>query len=143
MNSRILTASFGARKMANARIFVERKNRKRAYERDRFMMISQNGLAELQERLADRSLGMQAVRVLVAMLESVDYENRVWASQKDIALHLKMSSQEVSKASRALTDCGFVERIANRRGWYQISDRLAWKGSVERLHERRSARKAA
>lgn len=147
-SSLILQTLFRGPKMDQpARVFVERRPRLRnAYGRGGFMMISKAGLSELERRLADRSLGMQAVRVLVAMLDSADWENRVEASQKDLALNLGMSLSEVSKASRALLACGLIDRLVNRRGWYKINPRLAWMGSVESLNlaldrERASDRK--
>ncbi len=115
------------------RQFIERRPKVKSPYRTRFMMLSQDGLAELQERLADHTLGMQALRVLVAMMQSLDYENRVEEPQKEIAFRLGMSSQEVSKASKALMQCGFIERMKNRRGWYTVSPRLCWRGSVKNL----------
>lgn len=103
------------------------------------MMLSQVGLSELEQRLADRSLGMQAVRVLVAMMAHMDWENRVDISQKELAVHLDMSSQEVSKASTALVQCGFLQRMQNRRGWYRVSPRLCWRGSVKNLERELAA----
>lgn len=97
------------------------------------MMLSQDGLAELEGRLADRTLGIQAIRVLVAMMQGLDWENRVEPPQKEIAFRLGMSVQEVYKASKVLVECGFVERMANRRGWYRVSPKLCWKGSVKNL----------
>ena len=117
------------------RQFIERKPKKASPYRTRFMMLSQEGLEELQERLADRTLGIQAMRVLVAMMQSLDYENRVDPPQKEIAFRLGMSVQEVYKASKTLIECGFIERMANRRGWYRVSPRLCWKGSVANLEK--------
>lgn len=106
-------------------------------------MVWDEGLAELEERLNDRSLGMQAVRVLMAMLNSAGYENLVEASQKDLSIRLGMSLSEISKASHALMACGMIERLANRRGWYRINPRLAWKGNVESLEQALAAKRAA
>lgn len=103
------------------------------------MMLSQDALGELQERLADKSLGMQAVRVLVAMMQSLDWENRVEEPQKAIAARLGMSPQEVYKASKALVDCGFIQRMVDRRGWYRVSPRLCWKGNVKNLEKELAA----
>lgn len=116
------------------RQFIERRPKvKNPYGRGAFMMISKRGFAELGERLADRSLGMQAVRLLVAMIVSLDYENRVETTVKDLAGQLRMSPQEVSAAAKKLVECGFAERIANRRGWYRISPQLLWMGAGKNL----------
>ena len=115
------------------RQFIERRPReKNPYGVD-FMMLSQRGVAELAERLDDRTLGMQAVRVLVRMLKHMDFYNRVEISQKDLALELGMTQQNVSKASMQLVECGFIERMANRRGWYRLNPKFCWKGSAKTL----------
>ena len=108
-----------------------------------FMLLSVAGLDELDNRLADRSLGMQAVRVLIAMARSCDYENRVRAGQKDLAGHLNMDQSDVSKAIRALIGCGLVEPPESSRGYYRISPRLLWKGSARTLKQALTERQAA
>lgn len=114
--------------------FIERRPRpKSPYGRGEFMIMSRSGFAELKERVRDRSLGMQAICVLYAMLEHVDYGNRIEISQADLALDLAMSQSDVSKASRALLHAGVIRRHANRRGWYEIDPRMGWKGNVESL----------
>jgi hypothetical protein len=127
------------RQRVEVRQFIERRPRSKSPYRTRFMMLSQDALVELQERLADKSIGMQAMRVLVAMMQSMDWENRVEEPQKAIAARLGMSPQEVYKASKALVDCGFIERMTNRRGWYRISPKLCWKGSVKNLERELAA----
>ena len=117
----------------DVRVFVERKQRAQSPYGVHYMMLSQRGVSELSRRLADHSLGMQAVRTLVAMLEHMDFENRVEISQKDLALELEIDQSALAKASRALVEYGFIERMANRRGWYRVSPRLCWKGSTKTL----------
>lgn len=99
------------------------------------MMFSNEGLAELHERMADKAIGMQAVRVLFAMLKSVDLHdnNRVRAGRKDLARMLEMSESNVSGAIRQLLACGFIEKPQYKFGYYTISPRLAWYGKVEDL----------
>jgi transcription initiation factor IIE alpha subunit len=126
----------------DVRVFVEHRKRAKSPYGEHFMMLSQRGVAELAQRLADRSLGMQAVRTLVAMLEHMDFENRVDISQKDLALELEIDQSALAKASKALVECGFIERMANRRGWYRVSPRLCWKGSAKNL-EAELSRQAA
>ena len=131
------------RAQVEVRQFIERRPKARSPYGNKFMMLSQRGVEELSERLADRTLGLQALRVLFAMMQSLDWENRVQCSQKDLGLSLGMSSQEVSKASRLLAECGFIERIENRRGWYRVSPRLCWRGSVKNLEAALRDREAA
>lgn len=113
------------------------------YVGDGFLLLSIAGLAELDNRLADRSLGMQAVRVLVAMARVCDYENRVRAGQKDLAAHLKMDQSDVSKAVRSLIACKMVEPPEHSRGYYRISPFLLWKGSGRTLKKAMESRQAA
>lgn len=97
------------------------------------MIASYVGLEELLARMGDRSLGMQAVRVLVAMMAECDYENRVRCGQKDLARKLGMAQTHVSKAIRDLSACGFVENPHGDRGRYVVSPKLCWKGDEESL----------
>lgn len=100
------------------------------------MIASYVGLQELEARLADRSIGVMAVRVLLAMMSDCDYENRVRGGQKDLARSLNMAHQHVSRAIADLIECGFIERPANGRGaGYVISPRLCWKGDEDSLRE--------
>lgn len=99
------------------------------------MMFSSEGMEELQARLSDRSLGMQAVRVLWAMLNSVELHdnNRVRAGRKDLARILGMQEANVSAAIRQLVECGFVEPPKLKFAPYTISPRFAWYGRTEDL----------
>ncbi len=113
------------------------------YGAEGFMLISRDGLTEPDRRLADRSLGMQAVRVLVAMLQSCDYGNRVCMGPKDLASHLAMDQAAVSKATRSLVECGLIERPETSRGYYRINPFLLWKGSASALKQEIEKRRAA
>ena len=129
--------------MEERRVFVERRRvQAHPYGSGGFMMLSKAGLRELDLRLADRTLGMQAIRVLVAMAQSIDYENRAHMGQKDLAAHLGMAQQNVSAAIQDLVACGFVDRPAGR-GYYRISPRLLWKGSARTLKAALADREAA
>ena len=122
-----------AEERVEVRQFFESRRREKSPYGVHFMMMSQRGLTEVGERLADHTVTMVGVRVLVAMLRHMDFENRVDISQKDLALDLGISQSDLSKASRLLVECGFIERLANRRGWYRVSPLLCWKGSVKSL----------
>ena len=123
--------------------YHEHVPRKRSpYTMKRFMMLSQDGLSDLTAQLASRAIGMQAVRVLVAMMERADFRNRVEETHKDLASRLGMTQQNISKAAIALRDAGLIDQLGNRRGMYRISPVLAWKGDVETLEaelEKRAA----
>jgi hypothetical protein len=116
------------------RQFIEARPKKaRSPYGTQFMMLSQRGVTELSERLADHTITMVSLRTLVAMMAHMDWENRVEISQKDLALELGVAQTHLAKASRTLMECGFIERMANRRGWYRVSPRLCWKGDVKHL----------
>ena len=104
------------------------------------MQQSYVGIEELLNRLIDKSLGVQSIKVLLAMVADCDYENRVHAGAKDIARRTEMAESHVSTAIKALVDCGFVERRANSRGRYTISPTLCWKGGEESLRAALSER---
>lgn len=93
------------------------------------MMINQKAIGELCHRIKDREIGMQSVVVLLAMLECMDYENRVELGQKELAYQLGMDKGNFSRATKALLDHGFITRMGNRRGWYRLSPRICWKGT--------------
>lgn len=125
-------------------LLVERKPRfAHPYVKEGFMLLSKRGLRELDARLADRSIGMQAVRVLVAMTTACDYENRVRMGQKDLAAHLRMDQAAVSRATRDLVECGFVERPESSRGYYRLSPHLLWQGGSKTLKRALDERQAA
>lgn len=131
--------------LLETRVFIERKPRgDHPYQRRGvgFVQVSKLGLRELSARLADHTLGVQAIRVLIEMAEVCDYENRVLLSQKDLASRLRMDQSDISKASNLLVDCGFLERMSHR-GWYRISPRLLWNGSSRTLKTALEEREAA
>jgi Firmicute plasmid replication protein (RepL) len=120
--------------MKQQQVFIEaRPRRAHPYNGVGFMLISQEGLDELDRCLASREIGMQAIRVLVAMTKSLDFENQVRAGPKDLAAHLGMCLPDISRAIKTLIDLGFVLRPEWSRGPYRISPHLLWKGSAAAL----------
>ena len=99
------------------------------------MQMSGEGLRELEECLTRHDFGMQAVRVLFAMLGSLEVHggNRVRAGRKDLARLLEMDEAAVSKAIKRLVECGFVEAPALRFSPYVVSPRFAWNGTTHDL----------
>lgn len=94
------------------------------------MQISLEGMMILEARMADKTLGIQAVRVLWAMLNSMQVhdDNRVKAGRKDLARILAMHESDISKAIRKLVEIGLVEPPKLKFGYYTISPRFAWYG---------------
>lgn len=99
------------------------------------MMFSGEGIEELDARLKERRLGMQAVRVLVAMCKSVKVhtDNRVRAGRKDLAKSLAMREGNVSGAIKQLVDCGFIEKPKLKFDAYTLSPRFFWYGTSDAL----------
>lgn len=126
-------------------VFVERRpDRSHPYNAGGgFMLLSKEGLRELDRRLADHALTMQGMRVLIAMAASADFENRVRAGQKDLASHLRMDQSAVSKAVRNLVELGFVLQPEWSRGPYRINPTLLWQGSAKTLKRALEERVAA
>ena len=88
-------------------------------------------------------------RVLVALLEQLDYENLILASQADIARDLDMSSAQVNRAIKRLVEVGAILK-GPKHGItcsYQLNPEFGWKGSaknhVEALDEHRKQRMKA
>lgn len=98
-----------------------------------FMQMSCQGLAELEMRIADHTLGIQAVRVLMYCLHKTEWQNRVSVGRKDIAAALKMDPADVAKALRKLVDSGFIEKPQTRHGHYTMSPRFVWMGNLQDL----------
>ena len=85
-------------------------------------------------------------RVLVALLEQLDYENMIFASQADIGRDLSMSSAQVNRAIKRLVEVGAILR-GPKRGIncsYKLNPNFGWKGSaknhVEALDKHRNER---
>lgn len=75
-------------------------------------------------------LNGEALRVLLAILFSNGYRNRVTATQGALASLLGMQRQNVGRAFRALVDAGLLveaEAEAGRKSW-TLSEQIAWRG---------------
>ena len=104
------------------------------------MQFSGEGLKELAERLTDHTLGMQAVRVLLACLQTTNRENQVHAGRKDLARMLGMPESNVAKALTDLVEAGFLERPGLRYSPYVVSPRFFWRGNTGDLKRALSER---
>lgn len=104
------------------------------------MQLSGEGIAELSARLADKSLGMQAIRVLFACMSSANRENEVRAGRKDLSQELGMAESNVHKALQALVECGFLEKPKLRYSPYVISPRFFWRSTNAELKQALASR---
>jgi len=71
-------------------------------------------------------------RVLMALLEQLDYENLITANQSDIARDLGMDKAQVNRAIKRLVELGAIlqgPRVGVSRS-YRLNPRFGWKGSA-------------
>jgi ribosomal protein L29 len=104
------------------------------------MLISQEGWEELQDRLSDRTIGIAALRVLLAAIGEMDRNNEVRAGRKDLARILAMDERAVARNLRLLIEVGFMERPRLKFSPYTVSPRFAWNSTREKLQGALKAR---
>lgn len=87
--------------------------------------------------LAETDLSREAMKVLLAMRGSLQYENVVGRSQADVAKRLMMPQPNVSKAVRELIENGFLAELpqVGRRKQYRMSHFVGWRGSMKSERE--------
>lgn len=88
-------------------------------------------------------------RVLMALLERLDFENLITANQADIARELEMDRSQVNRAIKRLVEMGALlegPRVGISRS-YRLSPNFGWKGSARNhviaLDQERKRRMAA
>lgn len=75
-------------------------------------------------------LHMADMRVLLLMLERMEYENRIHVGQSDIAKRLGMTRQQVSRAVKRLVQFKYLEeceKIGHTR-IYKFNPQMGWRG---------------
>ena len=89
--------------------------------------------------LAKLRLTGESLNVLMILLGTCDFENKVTVSQTWIASELGMSKSQVNRAFKNLIDVGVLERKTTSGGlkFYQISHDYCWKGKVKNLNSQR------
>lgn len=110
--------------------------------KEAFVLVFQKGL----ERLAlDKSLRGQSLRVLMALMSKLDYENFIHVSQQDIADLIHVDRSSVARGISQLLARGVI--IAGPKvgtmSTYRLSDTLGWKGRVTSLQDARQKRNLA
>jgi hypothetical protein len=77
-------------------------------------------------------LSHEQVRVLMALLAELDYENYIQVVQADIASALSMQKTNVSRAIKHLVEFGVLEEgpKVGRSKTYILSRQFGWKGTV-------------
>jgi len=77
-------------------------------------------------------LNHDQMRVLMALLADLDYENYIQVAQVDIAETLKMQKTNVSRAMRNLLEFGVIVEgpKVGRSKTYRLNPQFGWKGTV-------------
>jgi len=77
-------------------------------------------------------LNHDQMRVLMALLADLDYENYIQVAQVDIAEALNMQKTHVSRAVKNLLDFGIVIEgpKIGRSKTYRLNPQFGWKGTV-------------
>jgi len=77
-------------------------------------------------------LNHDQMRVLMALLADLDYENYIQVAQIDIAETLKMQKTNVSRAMRNLLEFGVIVEgpKVGRSKTYRLNPQFGWKGTV-------------
>lgn len=72
-------------------------------------------------------------RVLFALLEKLDYENRILINQAQIAKDLGMEDAQVNRAVKRLIEAGVLLKgpKAGIHNSYQLNPNYGWRGSAE------------
>jgi DNA-binding transcriptional ArsR family regulator len=73
------------------------------------------------------------LRVMMALLEEVDYENKIIICQADIARDLGMQRSNVSSAIKRLVEAGLILKDSKKgvTCFYRLSPEFGWKGSAK------------
>ena len=109
-------------------VAVVRPRQKSAFERH--FTMNQSALLILANTLNGEQL-----RVLLALLAELDYENFIQVAQADIAEKLNINKVNVSRSVKALIDVGviFEGPKVGRSKTYRLNEQFGWKGSVALL----------
>lgn len=77
-------------------------------------------------------LNHDQMRVLMALLADLDYENYIQVAQMDIAEALNMQKTNVSRAVKNLLEFGIVIEgpKIGRSKTYRLNPQFGWKGTV-------------
>lgn len=78
------------------------------------------------------SLTGEQLKVLLALLSDLDYENYIQVAQSDIANNLSMQKTNVSRSVKALLDLGVILEgpKVGRSKTYRLNEQFGWKGTV-------------
>lgn len=106
-------------------VAVIRPKQKSAFERH--FTMNQSALLKLAN-----SLNGEQLRVLLALLAELDYENFIQVAQADIADVLRINKVNVSRSIKALLELGVILQgpKIGRSYSYRLDPSFGWKGTV-------------
>ncbi|QBY47014.1 MarR family transcriptional regulator [Arsenophonus nasoniae] len=106
-------------------VAIIRPKQKSAFERH----FTMNQAALL---LIANELNHDQMRVLLALLADLDYENYIQVAQIDIAKALRMQKTHVSRAVKNLLEFGIILEgpKIGRSKTYRLNPQFGWKGTV-------------
>jgi hypothetical protein len=89
---------------------------------------------------AQKDIGLMKLPKLViwvylCLLGTLEYENYIYVKQETLALELKSSQANVSRALATLVAKGIIEEIGfkNRMKCYRLSPTIGWRGRVDNI----------
>ena len=97
--------------------------------------------SEMLGLAVDRDLSGNDLRVLLAILANLGFENIVNISQQELSDQLKINRPAVAKSLKKLTSKGYIEVIDNigRRNIYMFNPSVAFKSRAKNLKELKHA----
>lgn len=103
-----------------------------AKERQPFVKLYQTGTATALAK--DRRANATTLRVYLALLDHINYENTIAVSQRTLADALGIHRAHIAKALQQLTTLGVIERgeKAATLNSYRLNPAYAWKGDTRR-----------
>jgi len=106
-------------------VAVIRPKQKSAFERH--FTMNQSALHSIANEL-----NHDQMRVLMALLAELDYENYIQVAQIEIAEALKMQKSHVSRAVKNLIDFGVILEgpKIGRSKTYRLNPQFGWKGTA-------------
>ncbi len=101
--------------------------------RNDFAMLTGQGLIKLA---TDSNLKQDDLRVLMTYLGSIEFENLIQISQKDVAEILGMHKQNVSRATIKLLSKNILleESKTGRSKVYRLNTFYGWKGRITKAY---------
>lgn len=79
-----------------------------------------------------KELNAEQLRVLLALLSELDYENYIQIAQIEVANNLEMQKTHVSRAIKGLVESGVIfegPKIGRSKS-YRLNPNYGWKGTV-------------